>query len=166
QMYQNFKDHQKELKKVLTFIYVRKVREWISQGRLQAIPEAITHEWITPAFPWLDEDKEIKAQSQKIEYCLASHSEVCKEMGKERPEVVAQRQTEIEDAIKISKALEEKYNTKVPWQYFAGLNAQNAHLMENEKETEDGSESGTDDGAGNSASADGAEPVDSDTTED
>ncbi len=166
QMYQNFKDHQKELKKVLTFIYVRKVNEWISQGWLRAIPGALQHEWIEPKFPWLDEEGEIKAQSQKIEYCLSSHSEVCKELGKEQAEVVAQRKMEIENAIKISKEIESQYEVKVPWQHFAGLNAQNAHLMdvEADKEIKDGSESDTDDN-GSPASIDGADSVDSDPPE-
>lgn len=168
QMFQNFKDHQKELKKVLTFIYVRKVNEWITQGRLSLIATALHHEWITPAFPWLDEEKEIKAQSQKIEYCLSSHSEVCKEMGKERPEVVAQRAAEIEQAIQISNGLQEKYGVSVPWQHFAGLNAQSAHLMNPEpnEESDDGNDSDTDDSTGDTTSVDGAEPVDTDTKND
>lgn len=171
QMFQNFKDHQKELKKVLTFIYVRKINEWITQGRLPLIPTALQHEWITPAFPWLDEDKEIKAQSQKIEYCLSSHSEVCKEMGKEQPEVVAQRRTEIENAIIIANEIEEAHDVKVPWQYFAGLNAQNAHLLEPKpepetEEPENGSDSDTDDSTGSTAPIDGAEPMDTDSDAD
>jgi hypothetical protein len=97
---------------------------------LAARPDMENHEWIAPAFPWLDESKEIQAQAKKMELGVVSHSEICKTLQHERADVVDQRESEVVDAIERAQRVKETTGVLPPWQMFAGLPLQNAHLFE------------------------------------
>ncbi len=81
----------------------------------------LEHDWIKPAFPWIDQLKEALAWCAKLNQGLSLHATVLKSLGEEREDFNNERQKEIEDAIDRSKAIKEKHGVEVPWQIFAGL---------------------------------------------
>lgn len=107
----------------------RPVYEWwvgmkMESGELPRMPDALAHEWIKPSFPWIDQLAEAEAYAKKLDRSFCTHSAVLKTLGQEREDVVAAREREIRDAIARAKAIESETGVKVPWETFAGLEAQ------------------------------------------
>lgn len=105
-----------------------KIEEWVSAGVLE-VPEDVTnidYEWITPSFPWLDQLKEAQSQELKMKLGLATHAEVCAELGHERTDIVTARRLEIENAIEIAAEIKGKHGVDVDWRIFAGLESKDA----------------------------------------
>jgi lambda family phage portal protein len=123
QAYQTFLGWQ-ELIEVFfhTPVFEWKLNEWLANGSL-ILPSniGITHEWIRPTFPWIDQLKEAEAYGAKVDRGFATHSQVCKSLNVEREDVVSTREQEIRDAIARSTAIEADTGVVVPWQHFCGL---------------------------------------------
>jgi lambda family phage portal protein len=127
QAFENFSYWQNMLKfRSMARIYKRKLAEWVGKKQITARADMVAHEWIAPSFPWLDEEKEIRAQAVKMELGLTSHNSVCKSLQSDREEVVVQREAEITDAIQRAQQIETNTGVSVPWQVFCGLSIQNA----------------------------------------
>lgn len=102
-------------------LYRLKVAEWMRAGLLPMDDDAFCHEWIKPVWPWIDPLKEVQAHAAKLDRGLTSMTAVCKEMGRERSDIILDRVREITEAIEQSKAIEADTGECVPWQVFAGL---------------------------------------------
>lgn len=119
QAYQNFLKIQDKL---VAFFFDPLAR-WILPELDQ---DNVTHAWIAPTFPWIDQLKEAQAQASKLDRCLTTHTQALKTLNLDRDDVVALRQREILDAIERSKAIEKKTQVAVPWQLFCGVDIKQA----------------------------------------
>jgi capsid protein len=113
---------------LLEEVFHRPMYEWII-SRAMAQPESglafneewDRHEWIKPASPWIDLEKEASANGVMLDRGLTTHSQVLKSRNQDRDDVIAQQAKEIEDAIAEAKKIEAKYpGVKVPWEPFMG----------------------------------------------
>lgn len=113
---------------ILEEVFHRPMYEWII-SRAMSQPESglafneewDRHEWIKPASPWIDLEKEAAANGVMLDRGLTTHSQVLKSRNQDRDDVIAQQAKEIEDAIREAKKIEAKYpGVKVPWEPFMG----------------------------------------------
>lgn len=104
-------------------VYRWKVAEWIAAGKLPARDDAFAHEWVPPPFPWIDPLKDAQADGALMDRGQSTYGDVLKAQNRDRVDVIDNRATEIIDAI--NKAAEVKAATgkEVPWELFAGLEA-------------------------------------------
>jgi len=117
-----FEDYQNLLEDRLTrLVYTWKVDGWIAARKLTDRGDKYRHEWIKPAFPWIDHLKECQAWGAKLDRGLVTYAKACKSLNSDREEVVASRRLEVEDAIRIAQEIEKQSGVTVPWQIFAGL---------------------------------------------
>jgi capsid protein len=123
QAYQSFTGWQD----LFEYSFHNKVLEWkiesaIKTRELKNVPDDyLKHEWIKPTFPWLDQLKEAQAQAAKLDRTFSTHGEICKSLGRERADIIAVRENEIRESIKIAQKIKADTGTDVPWQIFAGL---------------------------------------------
>jgi capsid protein len=81
----------------------------------------LDHDWIRPTFPWIDQLKEFEAAAGKVDRCFNTHQAICKSLGRERDDVVNDRDEEIRDAIDKAHKIKKDTGEDVPWQLFCGL---------------------------------------------
>lgn len=98
----------------------------IVSGELPTPPvdDYTAHEWIKPAFPWIDALKEAQAYGEQLDRGLVTHAQVLKSRNIDRGDFLEQRDAEVRSAIARSKAIEKETGVKVPWQIFAGQKAE------------------------------------------
>lgn len=80
----------------------------------------LAHEWIRPAWPWIDQLKEAQAYGEQLDRGLITHAQVLKSRRIDREDFLDQREREVSTAIERSQKLEKKYGVKVPYQIFMG----------------------------------------------
>lgn len=116
-------------------------RHWIASkvatGRLPARPDIARHEWLVPPFPWIDPKAEAESKLTMVRGGFALHSDVLKSENRDRDEFIDQRAAEIRGAIMAAKRLEAETGTPVPWQHFAGLEADTERQAPAERDSED-----------------------------
>ena len=102
-------------------LYGWKVGQFMAEGSLALRDDSLAHDWIAPQFPWLDQLAEARASAEKVERGYATHAEICKQLGREREDIVKIRDEEIRDAIEKAQKILADTGTAVPWQLFAGV---------------------------------------------
>lgn len=102
-------------------VYRWKVGSWVAAGILPNSPDILAHEWITPAYPWIDPKDEATAWALKLDRGLSTFSEALASQNKDRQEVLDVREKEIREAIGRSKKIEAETGEPVPYQIFAGM---------------------------------------------
>lgn len=157
QAFRMFSTWQRRLKTIYhTRHYTWKLQHWIDEGRYPKRSDIFNHEWITPSFPWIDQLKEAEAWGERIDRGMATLSEACKSLNRDREELLKQRTREIQDAIDTANALNAKNPAaKVDWRIFAGLKTADLNVYEGVKKpakTEDKKE-GTDEQTSDDAKA-------------
>lgn len=78
------------------------------------------HEWIKPAFPWIDQLKEAQAYGEQLDRGLTTHAQVLMSRDTDRGDFLEQRKREVREAIAAAQELEKETGVPVPWQIFAG----------------------------------------------
>jgi len=101
-------------------VYRWKIREWIDAGELPDRPDIFDHEWIAHPMPWIDIEKEAKAQEKLLALGMTTYDESLKARGRERSSENEKRDRTIRDAITLAKDIETDTGVSVPWEYFAG----------------------------------------------
>lgn len=101
------------------------VERAIMSGELPPPPvdDYTAHEWIKPAFPWIDALKEAQAYGEQLDRGLTTHAQVLKSRNMDRGDFLEQRTREVRDAIEAAAAIEKETGVKVPWEIFAGQKA-------------------------------------------
>ncbi len=107
-----------------------KTENFVSEGLLPERVDGLSHEWLKPKFPWLEQLKEALSFGVMIDRGFTSHSRVLKTLNLDRDEIVVEIEREIEDAINRKKKLEDKFagqgynlaenNISIPWESFMG----------------------------------------------
>jgi lambda family phage portal protein len=122
QAYQMFRGWQSLLmRRWHTPIYLWKVNQWVSEGKISPTDRLFEHTWITPPFAWVDPYKEAAAEGLQVDRGYRTFGESLMSRNKDRAAFIEERKREIREAIQTAKALEEETGEKVPWQMFAGL---------------------------------------------
>jgi len=121
QAYQRFLFLQNLIGRFLTEVYRWQVRGWIGAGQLPDRADWDEHDWIVPAFPWLDRLKEAQAYGEQLDRGMTTLGQVCKSLRTDRDDVVAAREAEVREAIERAQKIEADTGQRVPWEYFAGL---------------------------------------------
>lgn len=122
QAFAEFSGHQRLLcRRFHSPVYRWKVDGWIAEGKLSPRPDAHAHDWITPAWPWIDQLKECQAWGARLDRGLATHAETLKSLNRDRETVVTQRRREVEEAIEIAKEIKAQHGVEVPYEIFCGL---------------------------------------------
>ncbi len=85
-------------------LYLWKVGYWMQTGLLGPNDEWRKHEFLRPAWPFLDQEKEIRAQQMRVESGLATHAEVLSSTHRDRGELVREL---VEEAISAAAAAKE-----------------------------------------------------------
>jgi capsid protein len=122
QLYQTFRQRQDTLEMqfynpVLTW----KIDQWIKAGELPNTPDVYLHEWMKPAWPWIDQLKEVEANKAKLELGITTVSGICKSLNIDPEMMRAARVAEIEADIVATKAINEKHGTAIPYGLFSGV---------------------------------------------
>ena len=97
----------------------------IALGTIPWRDDIFAHEWNLPAWPWIDEDREVSAWSKKLDRAIATQTEVLASLGKDRVEQQATRHQEIMDAWAAAQQIEEDSGGGIKaadlWRHLAGL---------------------------------------------
>ena len=125
QAYQTFIGWQKLIEDFFhNEVYIWKIKQWIATNKLANRSDAFRHEWIKPTFPWIDQLKEAQAYGAKMDRGFTTHAQVCKSLNVEREDIIDVREMEIREAIERAQKIKEDTGVIVPWQLFAGLQAE------------------------------------------
>ena len=108
-----------------------KVKEWTRDGLLPKTQNIFEHEWIKPAFPWIDQLKEGQAHKLNVGLCFETQNQVCKSQNKDRESVVKVRELEIRDSIERAKRITADTGVEVDWRLFAGLDTSDGQIVVN-----------------------------------
>lgn len=82
----------------------------------------VSHEFIKPEFPWIDQLKEAQAWGARIDRGLATQSQALKSVGMDRDNWIIQREKEIESAIEAADRINKRHkDANVDWRAFAGV---------------------------------------------
>ncbi len=152
QAHETFEDFQTLIADaILAPLYRRKLSEWLADGTLPAANSSPDHTWIMPPFPWIDPEKEGKAQAQLIELGLDSYNAALQRRGESADAIMRQNVSDVIDAITAAKQVEDGTGVKVPWQYFAGRNLPTGAILSADEanNTDDDDEGGVTDEADN-----------------
>lgn len=105
-------------------VYEWKIAQWTNAGSLGRRKDGLWHEWTKPTFPWIDQLKEAQAYAAKLDRGFSTHAMVCKALDLDRENVIIARKQEVLDAIEIADDIKKQTGRDVPWQIFAGLEAE------------------------------------------
>ena len=108
-----------------------KIKEWTRAGLLAKRENGFVHEWIKPAFPWIDQLKEGQAHKLNVGLCFETQNQVCKSQNKDRESVVKVREMEIRDSIERAKKITAETGVEVDWRLFAGLDVSDGQIVVN-----------------------------------
>ncbi len=86
--------HQRMLKAYCTRIYLWKVLEWMSTGKLPVREDALEHGWIAPGWQWIDPVAEIQAAQAGVDAGFQTRAEVIMRLGSDPDEVWDQLEKE------------------------------------------------------------------------
>lgn len=86
----------------------------------------LAHEWIVPAWPWIDALKEAQAYGEQLDRGLATHAQVLKQRNIDRGDYLAQRKREVIDGIKVAQEIEKETGVKVDPKMFYGQKSEPA----------------------------------------
>lgn len=102
-------------------LYKWKVDQWIKESKLSDVADKYAHEWMTPAFPWLDPYKEAQAHQLKLQLGITTRAKICKSADADPDQILTTRIAEITTAIRAAQGIEKDTGEKVPWQLLAGV---------------------------------------------
>lgn len=103
------------------------LRHAVDAGELApTFDDYAAHEWIKPAFPWIDAQKEAQAYGEQLDRGLTTHAHVLKSRNMDRGDFLEQRAAEVKSAIAKAKEIEAETGVKVPYQIFMGQKAETA----------------------------------------
>jgi len=124
---QAYRGFQKWQKKLIGFHYQPlfdwKLAGWLAGDLTIGQRNNMEVSWITPQYPWIDQLKEAQAHGEKVDRGFSTHGQVCKSLGTDRDELIAQREKEVRSAIDIADRIEADTGRKVPYEIFCGLKA-------------------------------------------
>ncbi len=126
QAFVSFRRQQINLIDTYDRIYKWQVDRAIAKGLLTWHPTIYNHTWDIPGWPWIDEDKEVKAWAQKIDRGIATQRQALSSLGTtDVDEHRRRRKQEIVAAWDTAKEIEEETNGGIPagliWKQFAGM---------------------------------------------
>lgn len=103
-------------------IFRWKVQQWIADRKLPASMDLVKHQWLTPAFPWIDQLKEAMAWGERMDRGLTTQTAACKSVNIDRDEWLIERAAEIAEAIEAADKLNKQYpSANVDWRMLAGM---------------------------------------------
>jgi lambda family phage portal protein len=117
----------------------------IATGEISNAPaDAFAHEVQCRRWPYVDPNKESKADKQDLDNGTTTQSKIAARRGNDPDDIVIERKKEVEVAIKASTDIESETGVKVPWQTFAGIEVPAAApaLPPAAEETDDGDGTG------------------------
>ena len=76
-------------------IYRWKVAEWIADGKLDPLEDALTHTWIPPGWQWIDPKAEADGHALALDLGLTTVAEIVEATGRDSAELFAARSREI-----------------------------------------------------------------------
>jgi capsid protein len=85
-----------------------------------------SHEWIKPAFPWIDQLKEAQAYGEQLDRGFTTHANVLKSRNIDRGDFLEQREREARSAIEIVQRIEKDTGVKLAPEIFMGMKAATA----------------------------------------
>ena len=126
QAFMNFRRNQRMLiTQFCSPVYRWVIGRAIASGRLAWRPGIFEHTWDVPGWPWIDEDKEVRAWAGKIDRALATQTQALASLGKDRADWSAERKRELLDAARLAREVEEETSGRIPaaeiWRHFAAL---------------------------------------------
>lgn len=126
QAFLNFRRwQQRMIRKFFVPVYRWQISRWIAQDKLTWRPGIFSHVWNVPSWPWIDEDKEVDAWAKKIDRAMATQTQAFGALGQDREEQQSDRETELIDAWKRAREVEEATNGEIKaaeiWRHFAGF---------------------------------------------
>jgi len=135
QAHESFEDWQSLIaEQILTPLYQRKLSEWLATGLLPTTGATADHTWIMPPFPWLDPEKEAKAQAALIDLGIDTYSSALMRRGSGLAQTTTRNIEDVVNAIDAAAAVKERTGEVVPWQYFAGRSLPTGALLSDKNE--------------------------------
>lgn len=105
-------------------VYRWRVGAWLAQGRFpkgfESRPDLYAHEWQPSPLPWLDVEKEARAQGVLLDRGLATYADICRANDQDADTIRQTRIAEIRAAVEAARQVEADTGERVPWQIFAG----------------------------------------------
>ena len=101
-------------------VYRWQVARWMSQKIIPADPAFFKHEWIAPAFPWVDPEKDAKGWAIRIDRGLVTYDDAVMAQNKDPEEENNRREKTIRRAIERAQAIKKDTGVDPGWERFAG----------------------------------------------
>ncbi|MGD8238013.1 MAG: phage portal protein [Armatimonadota bacterium] len=128
--------------------YIWQIGRAIAEGRLVWRPRIFKHTIDLPGWPWIDEDKEVKAWAQKIDRAIATQTEALASLGKDARETRQQRKAELiaawEDAQEIEEATGGGIRAAEIWRHIAGMEQGKTEAAVRAKDSTEGTQNNED----------------------
>lgn len=99
----------KMMRRVLGDIYAWKVNQWVRAGLVRGRRDILAHAFHAPPYPFLDPEKEAKAQGQRYDTGVTSPTREAKLEGVDDDELVVEQERDIEKRLAAAQRLNEKY---------------------------------------------------------
>lgn len=110
---------------LLVDLFHDRVFEWwllrsIARGEIKDREDKLSHDWIRPTFPWIDQLAEAEGMGEKVDRGFASWGSVCKSLGQDQEDLREDLTLETIEAIQAAQTVEDATGVSVPWEPFAG----------------------------------------------
>lgn len=114
QAYRTFQGHQEKMRWWNARIWRWRISKFIKDGDLEQRNDAFLHRWISPGWPWVDPEKEGKANLLALDGGWGDLSSIATSIGKDWRDVFKQRAIEIAEAKRLGIPLVHSNATRDP----------------------------------------------------
>lgn len=114
QAYRTFQGHQEKMRWWNARIWRWRISKFIKDGDLLKRPDAWKHRWIAPGWPWVDPEKEGKANMLALDGGWTDLATIAASLGRDYQEIFEQRAIEIAEAKKLGIPLVHSNATRDP----------------------------------------------------